>query len=269
MHVRTKFLRCIPVALLLTLAAFTLAGCSSKSASASPGETLRQASSNTAAADSVSFEMTIDIAGVMGEDMAMNADGVFDLEARQMQMTMDALGMQVEAVMDGNTMYMKIPLFGEGWFKTDLDSGGVAGNALGAGFENPTKILEWLQAAGNDVTKVGSEEVRGQPADQYRTTLNLRDAVDQLDGDARDQAEQALELLGEAEFPVNVWVNEDGLPVRLTYDMSFANATDDLLKGASIAYIIEFFDWGNPVRIDFPDPADVKELEDAMGLFGG
>ena len=96
----------------------------------------------------------------------------------------------------------------------------MAGNPLGAGFENPTKILEWLQAAGNDVTKVGSEEVRGQPADHYRTTLNLRDAIDQLEGDARDKAEEALELLGDAEFPINVWVNEDGLPVRLTYDMS-------------------------------------------------
>ncbi len=269
MHLRTKLSRCLPAALVLALAAITLAGCSTKEAEAGAAETLRRASSNTASADSVRFEMAINVSGIMGEALTMDAQGEYDLEAGRMHMSMDAIGQQIEAVMDGKTMYMKMALLGDGWFKTELEGQDASGNPLSAGLENPTKILAWLQAASDDVTHVGTEEIRGQQTDHYRTTLDLREATEQLDGDAREEVEKAIELLGQSEFPVDVWVNKDGLPARLAYEMTFGDSAEALLQDASFTYTMEFFDWGKPVSVAVPDPTEVTDLEDAMGIFGG
>jgi hypothetical protein len=268
MPVRTKVLRFLPLAALTALVALSIAGCSSRQAEATTAETLREASINSASAGSVRFEMSVLVSGLIGEDLAVDADGVYDLEASQMQVNLDALDQDINAVMDGQSLYLKIPMLGSNWYKADLDSEEIASNPLTAVVEDPTKILTWLQATGSDVTKIGTEEVRGEQADHYRTTLDLSKAAAMLDGEERKQAEEALKLLGHNEFPVDLWVNGDGLPVKLTYEMSFANSSEDMLRDASMKYAIEFFDWGQPVTVQVPS-GDVKDLEDILGLFGG
>ena len=142
---------------LLALLVPVLAGCSSKTASA--GDSIRRASRESSSAESVSFEMTIKMEGVMGQDVDIAADGVYDLAKQQMQMAMGVLGMEVEAVMDGSTMFLKVPLLGEDWYKSDVDVPGAGSGPLGAGFQDPTQTLKWLQAAGNDVVDLGNDAV--------------------------------------------------------------------------------------------------------------
>ena len=268
MRIRAKVVRFMPGVALAALIALSVAGCSSRQAEATTAESLREAGANSASADSVSFEMTVLVSGLIGEDLAVNANGVYDLEASQMQANLDALGQDLNAVLDGQALYLKIPFLGDDWYKADLEAEGIASNPLAAVVEDPTKILSWLQATGNDVTKVGTEEVRGERADHYRTTLDLSKAAAMLDGADREQAEEALRLLGHNEFPVDLWVNGDQLPVKLTYEMSFANSSEDMLRDASMKYAIEFFDWGQPVTVQVPS-GNVKDLEDILGLFGG
>ena len=268
MSTRTKVLRFLPHVALTALVALSIAACSGKEVEATSADSLREAGAKSASADSVSFEMSVLVSGLIGEDLSVDADGVYNLEANQMQVELDALGQDIDAVMDGQSLYLKIPMLGSSWYKADLDSEEIASNPLTAVVEDPTKILMWLEATGSDVTKVGTEDVRGEQADHYRTTLNLSDAATMLDGEAREQAEAALRLLGHDEFPVDLWVNGDGLPVKLTYEMSFANSDDDMLRDASMKYAIEFFNWGEPVTVQVPS-GDVKDLEDILGLFGG
>ena len=253
---------------LLALLVPVLAGCSSKTASA--GDSVRRASRESSSAQSVSFEMTIQMEGVMGQDVEMEADGVYDLAKRQMQMTMGILGMEMEAVMDGSTMFVKMPLLGEDWYKSEVDLADAASSPLGAGFQDPTQALKWLEAAGNDVEDLGEDEVRGDKARHFRTMLDLREAARQLDDEHREQVEAAIEQLGTAEMPVDLWVNEDGLPVKLEYAMSFEESGIAELDGAKMTFVMEYFDWGKPVRVDVPDASQAKDLEEAFGgLFGG
>ena len=69
---------------------------------------------------------------------------------------------------------------------------------------------------------------------------------------------------------MELWVNGDGLPVKLEYSMSFEGADVAELEGAKMTFVMEYFDWGQPVRVDVPDASKAKDLEEAFGgLFGG
>lgn len=242
---------------------FASAGCSSTATPASAAETVRLAGQKTGSADSVSFEMKVAVAGVGGAGIEMSANGVYDLDAGQMQMAMDLLGQKTETVLDGTTVYMKMPLLGDSWFKVDAaDAFDQAGGLNGMlGQQDPTKILNWLAAVGDDVTRAGSDQVRGEDADHYRATVNLRKAAAELGGENADGIDEVLGLIGQDEFPIDVWVNKQGFPVRLTYAMSFAHSEVKALQNAAVTYSLEYFDWGKPVTVTVPDPADVKELQ--------
>lgn len=245
---------------LLALPALGAVGCSSVSTPASAAETVRLASEKTDSADSVSFEMKIEMAGILGSDLEMTADGAYDLKNKQLQMSLDALGLKTETIMDGTTLYLKMPAMGNGWYRMDTSDLLEQAGTANSGYEDPTKILSWLTTVGDDVTLVGSDEIRGEKADHYRATVNLRNAANKLNGKQAESVEQALELIGDENFDVDLWVNGDGFPVRLKYEMTFANSEAKQLQDVVAKYSLDYFDWGKPVQIDVPDAADVKEL---------
>ncbi|MGE3576714.1 MAG: hypothetical protein AB7J35_21875 [Dehalococcoidia bacterium] len=200
------------------------------------------------------------MSGILGSDVEMTADGDYDLKNQQMQMTMDVLGQKSEAVLDGTTMYMKMAGLGDAWYKMDagdlLDQAGAASSA----YEDPTKILTWLSTVGDDVKLVGTDSIRGEDADHYRATVDLRKAAAELGASQADAVEKALELLGDDDFDIDVWVNEAGFPVRLKYEMSFANSEVKMLKDAVVKYSLDYMEWGEPVVITVPDPSEVKDF---------
>lgn len=242
----------LPLAV-LGAAAVVFAGCSSGS-SANAAEAVRAASQNSTEAGSVSFEMKIEISGAPGAAFDTEAEGVYDFEKRQMQMVMDVLGQEMTAVLDGSTMYLKMPFLGEEWVKQDIEE--VAGASLEGG-QDPTQVLNWLSASGDDVEELGRDEIRGENATHYRALVNLRDGLDDLGAEQREALEQALEMIGEDELEIDVWVNDDGLPVRVRYEMAFTNSGIEQLEDAVMKFSLEYFDWGKPVRIDLPDPNEV------------
>ena len=250
--------------LLISLFAIPFAGCSSKTANAGAAESVRQASERSAKYESVAFEMNVSMDGMQGFDLDTTSEGAYDVKARQMHMTLSVMGQDMEAVLDGPTMYLKTALLGDQWVKQDLEADAFAGT--GGLAEDPTKVLEWLAAAGDDVSDAGSDTIRGETARHYRVELDLREAADRLDGDQREKLEQALEALGTDTMPVDLWINSDGLPVRIRYEMSFANSDVKALKNAKTTFAIDFFDWGKPVSVVVPDPDDVQ---DASGVLGG
>ena len=259
-----KPLRALGALTLLGLAAFPFAACSDVATNASAADNVRAAGANTADSKSVAFDMTITMDGVGALDLDVTSQGAYDIESGEMRMTMDLLGQKVEAVGDGSTVYLKMPMLGDAWYSQEADTS--ATGAIASVAEDPTKVLEWLTATGDDVDDLGDDQVRGETARHYRTTLDLRRAASELDGEQRDQLEKALELFGEDTLDVDLWVNADGLPARLEYDMTFANSEVGQLKGASMSFVMEYFDWGQPVTVTLPDPDDVESLE---GLLGG
>jgi len=258
MTTKIRFRTGLAISALLALMLFAGTACSSSTPTASAAEAVRAASQNSSDARSVSFEMHLALSGGgAGASFETEANGVYDFEKSQMQMTMDVLGQEMAAVMDDGVIYTKMPFLGEGWMKQDLDELN-GGNPLEIGSQDPTQVLTWLKAAGDDVEEVGTDEIRGEEATHYRAALNLEDALDELDGEQREALERALELLGDDAMEVDIWINHEGLPVRVRYEMVFADSGIKALDDATIKFSLEFFDWGKPIRIELPDPKDVR-----------
>ena len=134
-------------------------------------------------------------------------------------------------IIDGLTFYTRSPLFdqalpaGKRWLKIDLDAiGKQAGFDVGAlmtqgAGQDPTQVLAYLKAASGDVSRVGSEAVRGVPTTHYKATIDFRKMPDSAPADqraaVRRSIEQLIELSGASTAPIEVWIDEDGLARRL------------------------------------------------------
>ena len=84
----------------------------------------------------------------------------------------------------------------------------------------------------------------------------------------RAQVEAALEQLGDlgdAEIPVDVWIDGDDLPRRMRMDMGGAVRGPRRARTASMTMTMEFFDYGEPVDIEVPSADEVTPFTEVMG----
>ena len=71
----------------------------------------------------------------------------------------------------------------------------------------------------------------------------------------RDLAEQGMKAFG-GSFPVDVWIDHDGLPRRFSIDIEIPGG-----KG-SVKERIDFTDYGTPVSIEAPPAGQVQSMAD-------
>jgi hypothetical protein len=174
-----------------------------------------------------------------GSDTVINGVGGIDFEHQNSTFTVDAgpMGQVEERVVDG-VMYLRM---GHGkWIKLDLpkDSAGA-----GTGFSgiDPTKLLDYLRRVSNDVTKVGTETVRGAETTHYRATIDLP---------------------GGGSLPIDVWIDDQGYARKATLD---ADAS-----GSHLNVVFEMYDFGAPVNVDAPPSSEVTDPGSGLGgILGG
>jgi LppX_LprAFG lipoprotein len=277
------------IALLVTfsLAALGLAGCGSEDVAeaVSPRAAVAEAATKTADAGSARVSFTGTVSGVPGGPFTVSGEGEYS-EA-QARMTFDmsdlgaasgaAFGGEMEMVMDGSLMYMKLPSQvasglpgGKEWIRLDL---AAAGEELGLDFEelmqvqrtDPTQTLKYLLGASEDFERVGSEEVRGVETTHYRGTVDLRKALEQIPADSRDELERVLELVGDPKMPFEVWIDDDGLARQMKYEqpMPVGQGGED----ATMALTMEMYDFGADVDVEPPPDDEVIDLQE-LGLGG-
>ncbi|MFL6205212.1 MAG: hypothetical protein ACJ739_07645 [Acidimicrobiales bacterium] len=239
------------------------------------------------------FEMALQM-GDEGDPTELVATGVFDKAAGQGAFSMDMAPLlqqlgagdgeslpfdlddaTLEMVIDGDTLYLRSPLFGlftdaDRWLSASAQELGAAGG-FGVGSTDPTTLLEALRGVGRDPEVVGQEEVRGVPTTHYRAAMSLADALAEVPEAQRAEAEAAFEQLGDldtAEVPVDVWVDGDDLPRRVRMDMGAVLA--GLAGGPGRATMtLELFDYGQPVEIQVPTPDDVRPAAEVLPDVGG
>ncbi len=264
---------------------------------------LSKAAEATGEVTTQKMSMTQEITGMpMIGDVSFTAEGAFDNESGQGRMTMDMgelyasmgdLGGEsglpedagiMEMVIDGDTVYIKSPLFsslggeeGKPWMKTDVgelsSSGGIAGGSAGT---DPAAFLDFFEAVGDDVTEVGTEEVRGVETTHLTATIDAERLVAEADPEEAAELEEQLESLGAAgeaftSIPAEVWIDEDGYVRKftMTFDLSEAvaeggsDAEDPMfdMGDVTISQTIELYDFNEPVDIEIPDPSKVSELD--------
>lgn len=253
-----------------------LAGCGADDVAA---EDIAQAAQATTQAGSsrMQIEMLMTVPG--GETVRMHGEGIADMVAERGRMTFDLSSLpggegEMEMVFSGFSIWMRMPLFedelpeGIEWIKVDLQE---AGKSLGIDFaqfsqmgNDPTKQLDYLRAVA-EIENEGEEEVRGVPTTHYSGTTDLREypkLVPEAEQDAaRKNVEAILQLGGDAETPIEVWIDEDDLVrrMRMTVPIPQAGGTEPV--ETQMEY--ELYDFGVEVDVEPPSEDDVMDLTDA------
>jgi len=256
---------------------------------------LQAAPDAVADAGTAQFKVTIDMT-LGGDALQVVATGAYDTAAQQMSMSMDmgslfeqlaaSSGEEVpfdigdgmlEMVVDGDTAYLHFSILetltgSSSWLSMTAEELGTDADSLGLGptASDPTKLLESLRGVTGDPEVVGQEEIDGVETTHYHATMSLSDALAKVPDDQRAEVEAALHDLGEtgdAEIPVDVWIDGDDLPRRMTIDMGAALGA--IAGGAEATMTMELFDYGQPVDIEIPSADEVTPFREVMGGAGG
>jgi hypothetical protein len=252
-----------------------VAGCgaaTSQNASVSPELLASSVEKMTDAGSSrMSWDMNVEAAGESGE---MTGDGVFDYRRNVGRITFDLSALEpelekMEIIFDGTVLY--VSGFGEevapgkSWMKIDTTKvpGGSQLGALGQ-FDSPAEELQYLRAVSKEVEEKGEDEVRGVPTTRYRAVIDVRklgdvaasEAPPQLRKEVRREATALFEEAGIDEAPMDVWLDGDGLPRKMTLELAFEVEGEK----AKTEISVEFFDFGVPVRVSHPPASETVDV---------
>lgn len=147
-----------------------------------------------------------------------------------------------EEVYDGAAGYLRV---GDNWtiFGGLVDPGGPRGP------NDPLWPLDALFGARDDAVEVGVDDVRGEPTTRYRLTVDLGLADERLPAGVSVPGGSYRAL---SRIPAEVWLDSGGLARRI------AVATEPTAPpDRQVWAVVELWDFGLPVEINPPDPADV------------
>lgn len=262
-----------------------LTGCSqSTPGKASPAfgnaqELALAAKSETAKTKSARFTFEMNM---MGQKVTGGGAGRFDGADTAMSMTMDVFGQQMEMRFVDKAMYMKLPqgMPGMGqskpWVKVPADGNGPMSKMLGGTDQmleqnDPSKTLEQIQKAGR-ITRSEQTQLDGQPVTHYWVDLQLAKLAGQVPGGMSGQSLEGMRKAGIESIPVQLWLNQDNLPVQFTTDMTAVMKTaaeqagQQLPGGMRMSMTMKYHDWGAEVNVQ-PPPADqVGEMPSMPGM---
>lgn len=242
------------------------------------------------------FEFTMTLTGP--ETVNLVATGASDSSVPVMSIEMDmaslipgtpAGGATVGTVFDGRAVYMRFPEEmaaglpdGKRWVRLDLASissqAGIDPEALAAQFNSsdPLANISLLTGASDDVTEVGTEEVRGVSTRHLKMTVDLERATEQLSGNLsgsdaerlKEAVAQAAATVGVTQLPMEAWIDDDGLPRRLLYSFDLAQAKVPGAEGAATGTAtikMEFFDFGEDVAVAIPSADETVDFSELFG----
>ena len=229
-----------------------------------------------------SFSLGATIEG-LGEPVDIAASGTVDFRADRTRMELDfseiakaggaagaAEDWRGEAVYDRDRIFIRIPGLTNAlpervdWLLVDADTlAEQAGPQFNA--PDPGEFVAFVDAIADDAEMVGEEEVRDTETTHYRGTVDVNELPAVARPRDRAQLEayaRRLETGGVASFPLDVWVDEDGLVRRLQseYD-GFRTAGPEL----SIVTTVEFYDFGVETKIAPPPRSRVTPLDELIG----
>lgn len=201
------------------------------------------------------------MAGEAGEEIPPEFAGMFgELEMR---------------VVDGIS-YIKFPLFGllfgaeTPWISAPAEEGSsLTQDFTFAQPDNPADVLSHFEEADAEVTEIGRENVNGVDATHYRVVFDAAAMLDELPPEERAEV-LAEGFVPDGEFPMDLWISDDGVVVRYIMEMEGAMMqADDDDAFERMVMTFDLLDINQPVSIEAPDPAEVTDMESLSGAFPG
>jgi hypothetical protein len=229
---------------------------------------IAQAAERTANAPGVRVEGTGSVTGP-GLTMNMQIAGEFGGDRSAMRMDVQSNAASPVAaqmspmivVQDGLTMYMSAPLFtgqlpdGKSWMKLDLSE--VASLPEAPSAVDARGMLEQLQASG-EVTRLGTERVRGVKTTRYAAAIDSADAAAQARAQGDDLAAEIIER-SPGISTSEVWIDRRGYVRRIAARAPFAMAGG---PGSEMSMTMDFFDFGIEPEISVPADDEAFDATD-------
>jgi hypothetical protein len=257
---------------LLALLAVTVLGACGGAADSS---LIATAVRNTEAAGGaeIVFSMRMEGPG-LPQPIEMTGKGVEDASRRSGHFTFESpLTGTMEMVSDDLTMYMRSDLFaaalgGKEWMKIDMKrataSFGLDLGGSGQVGQSAAEQLRMLRAVSGDVSEEGQEQVAGTETTHYSATVDLRRYPDVMPEEQREAArkgvERLIELTGQSEVPMDVWIDGEERVRRMTWKQSMRQGPVEVKMDITAEYLR----FGVPVDIDVPDDGDVFDATDLV-----
>lgn len=221
----------------------------------------QQIGESTAETSTAHMSMTADMAG---QKLDAVGDVKFGSDDAAMTMTMTLPGEgDVEMVFVDGVLYFKGPEPiepGKPWLKIEPNGDDMMSKALSSTFEemrrnaDPREALDQFAESG-EITSQEEVELNGEQTTHYTILVDFEKLAAAQDN---PDAKKALEMLDVKEFPVQMWINEDELPVRMSMDMPMKNPSTNEPLEAKIQ--VDYTKWGEPVEIAAPPAAQVAEM---------
>lgn len=215
--------------------------------------------------EAVPFETTTRIEGVVdfgggrGElEMTLDLPSGFGLEDLELR--------PCRVLVEGAVVYLRLPEGADGfegkrWARVDASA--FAGfDVQGFGAADPTGSLEYLKGFADDLEEVGADEVRGTPVTRYRGTVVVDALLDRVPDEQAEGLRAQLEQLGAlglAGFPVDAWIDDEGLARRLEVRIRPRGEGGDV----RVDMRMDLFDFGEGLEMTLPGADEVSEVSDA------
>jgi hypothetical protein len=257
--------------LLALLALTLLSGCGGAADSSLFATAIR----NTEAAGGaeVVFSMRMEGAG-LAQPLVMNGSGVEDAGTGRGHLNFDMASFgTMEVVSDDLTMYIRSDLLGAAlggkkWMKLDMkramSSFGLDLGASGQFGQSAAEQLKMLRAVSGDVRDEGHEQVAGTDTTHYSATVDLRRYPDVMPEEQREAArmgvERLIELTGQSEIPMDVWIDGDERVRRMAWSQSIRQGPVEMKMDITAEYVR----FGVPVDVDVPDDSEVFDATDLV-----
>lgn len=246
--------------------AIGLAGCGGGSIPASPVAAVQAAYKATTGVETAKISMSQTITAT-GRRMEFSGSGAIDFSESAVKLTMQSerLGNKATTVrMIDRVVYFKVPktnaFMPKPWIKVDPSKfAKKTGGRLPAGgmgrMRSPAQMLSLLRSTSEQVTEVGTEEVRGVSTTHYKLRVDIQELATKQGASAK-LARKLKEVVGQT-IPVHVWLDDQNRVRRQQLDMTIKQQG----KRAELSVTIEFFDFGAPVHITVPPPGKTMSMQ--------
>jgi hypothetical protein len=203
-----------------------------------------------------------------GEEMTGEGDVSFDATNPAMSIDMKMSSGDVSMLLVDQVVYIKVPgqeIDGKPWLRIDTNSDNPLAKVFATMSEqmsknaDPRTALEQFKEAG-EVTDSKTEELDGKQTTHYTITVDVQKLADAQTDPTQKAGLDAAIKAGLKDFPVEVWIDEEQLPVRVAFDMP---APDGKGGTATAQMQMDYTDWGKPIDVTAPPADQVAEMPES------
>jgi hypothetical protein len=167
----------------------------------------------------------------------------------------------------GIVLYMRFPFLerlmprGKTWMKADIVE---MGKAYGLDLDrmketkqsDPGQMLAYLKSAVG-VRRVGSDLVQREVTTHYATIVKAGTIIEQAPRDQQEAMRKYLRMLGIKTYPVDIWVDQDGVVRKLAIVLEYNQANGEYVK---MDVSEEYYDFGVKAKIQPPPAKSVLDV---------